>query len=630
MKAASLTRLVLAASLGFTASCRDSTEPVTIAQNPVDNVALFDPNFPLMLLFLHGQGPTANPAALSLDADLPAAVPAKFREAAALDFSGGNPWTPIGNWTSAHTLLQGTLGSAGPALLWLSLKSSADAGTRFDVQVEAFKNTTLIASGKTLCVQGLGTSPNVTPVLVSLPSFSGVAFNGNTDSLALTVSTRIGTTASGAACGTRRTATGLRLYFDGLARLSTLPIRFRFERSTFNVTSAASTANTSMTVTFDAPPNPTEATTLANYAVPGLTLSGTPSLSANTVTITTSSQSAVEYTVTASGITRAADGQSLTNASATFAGQPPVFGGTTTQLSFGSPTDQQNQPAISGTQVAWTDASSPPGSPTNFDVVLFDLTTNSQHNITGTPTDQEFLQDIDGGRIPYTHTSPSIAGDIALYQSATGTTTTIATSNVGTHYEQPAIGGHYVTFLKASGQIDVMLYDLDLGTATQITSDAAVQNRPRISGDVVVYEDYASGNADVYGYRISTGTTFPIATGPGNQITPDVSGNTVVYASDAGGSQLYTYDLISGTTTQITTATSAKILPHISGPRIVWSDDRSGSLDVFLYDQSDHTEHAVASGFGDQFLADIDGNRVVYTDNSAGFEQVYLFTIDGP
>ena len=94
-------------------------------------------------------------------------------------------------------------------------------------------------------------------------------------------------------------------------------------RTSFNVVSAASTSTNTITVTFDAPPTNAEATTLANYTVNGLTLSGTPTLSGSTVTITTADQAAQEYTVTVANVTRASDGEVLANASATFNGRTP-------------------------------------------------------------------------------------------------------------------------------------------------------------------------------------------------------------------------------------------------------------------------------------------------------------------
>jgi predicted RNA-binding protein with TRAM domain len=96
-----------------------------------------------------------------------------------------------------------------------------------------------------------------------------------------------------------------------------------FTHTSFNVASAASLTSRLMTVTFDAAPDPSSATTLANYTVPGLSLSGTPVLAGNTVTLATSSQAAQSYTVTVNNVTRASDGTVLTANTAGFTGRPP-------------------------------------------------------------------------------------------------------------------------------------------------------------------------------------------------------------------------------------------------------------------------------------------------------------------
>jgi hypothetical protein len=94
-------------------------------------------------------------------------------------------------------------------------------------------------------------------------------------------------------------------------------------RTSFNVVSAASVSTSTITVTFDAPPDATQATTLGNYSVPNLTLQGKVALNGNTVTIGTTSQSAIQYTVTVSNVTRASDAEPLTNTSADFTGRTP-------------------------------------------------------------------------------------------------------------------------------------------------------------------------------------------------------------------------------------------------------------------------------------------------------------------
>jgi len=114
----------------------------------------------------------------------------------------------------------------------------------------------------------------------------------------------------------------------------------------FDVASAASTSNTSIAVTFSAPPDPVSAVSLANYSLNGLTVTGTPVLSGSTVTITTSPQQATSYTITASNITRASDAEPLFMATATFTGRAAFdvvsavsLTNTTVQVVFDAPPD---------------------------------------------------------------------------------------------------------------------------------------------------------------------------------------------------------------------------------------------------------------------------------------------------
>jgi TolB protein len=301
--------------------------------------------------------------------------------------------------------------------------------------------------------------------------------------------------------------------------------------------------------------------------------------------------------------------------------------GTITRLSSGSASNQQNSPAISGTDVVWTNATL--GSPSNFDIFLYDILTGSAVNLTNTPLDQEFLEDIDGSTVVWTHTSQGVSGDIVAYDLATARVSTVASSTSNVHFQQPAVRGRWITFLRVSPtQVDVYLYDHATGTPIGlVTNDAAPQGRPRVGSDFVVYEDYGSGNADVFGWPIGGGGAFPIATGPDPQVTPDLDGNTVVYVQTvAGTDQLFAFDLTTRQSRQLTSTASTKLLPRISGNRVVWSDDRNGNLDLYLYDLATNREEPLVTGTGDQFLSDIDGERVVYTDNASSYEQIYLYT----
>src|SRR5262249_11933563 len=158
-------------------------------------------------------------------------------------------------------------------------------------------------------------------------------------------------------------------------------------------------------------------------------------------------------------------------------------------------------------------------------------------DITNTPNEQEFLEDIDGSHVVWTHSSALSPGDVVLYDVAKATQLTVAPSSVGLHFEQPQAKGRYITFVRVQRtQSDIDGYDMLLGWpfSSQVTSDAAKQASPRLNGDVIVYEDYNSGNADVFGWKISTsGPAFAIATGASNQASPDVDAAHVVWLDDA-------------------------------------------------------------------------------------------------
>jgi hypothetical protein len=94
-------------------------------------------------------------------------------------------------------------------------------------------------------------------------------------------------------------------------------------RVAFDVSAAAPIDPATLTVTFSAPPNAALATTLANYTVAGLTLSGMPKLAGNTVTLKTSAQAAQTYTVVVAKVTRDGDAEPLSVDSADFSGLAP-------------------------------------------------------------------------------------------------------------------------------------------------------------------------------------------------------------------------------------------------------------------------------------------------------------------
>jgi uncharacterized repeat protein (TIGR01451 family) len=171
---------------------------------------------PALSLFLHGNG---NPVVLSLDFTAPTAATAKYRDSAVLGSGLQNPWVEIGAWPASPALISGTFIGLEELHGWLGLKNSDDQGTQFDVRAEVWKNgVELVGAGEAACLKGLVRDPaHARDTAVPLDLFTPVDFDGVTDILSLKVLARIGTHCTGPNHGS---ATGLRFYFDGVARPS--------------------------------------------------------------------------------------------------------------------------------------------------------------------------------------------------------------------------------------------------------------------------------------------------------------------------------------------------------------------------------------------------------------------------
>jgi uncharacterized delta-60 repeat protein len=203
-----------------TTSLDTGTDVICGSVTSLSPFAIFEPvSGETKLFYLHGTGPNSNPQTIFLDNTAPTATSAKFKDSAAVNFSGGNPWKEIGTWPAASALTTGTLTALDDLHVWLGLKNSDDQGTRFDLRVEVYKNTSLVAADETYCIDGVTRNPGLArEVTVMFGPFSPAVFNGATDRLSLKVLTRIGTNGAGGFCGGHSNAGGLRLYFDAVSR----------------------------------------------------------------------------------------------------------------------------------------------------------------------------------------------------------------------------------------------------------------------------------------------------------------------------------------------------------------------------------------------------------------------------
>jgi TolB protein len=317
---------------------------------------------------------------------------------------------------------------------------------------------------------------------------------------------------------------------------------------------------------------------------------------------------------------------------AVFASTVRADSGTTQQLGGGTPGWTQNAPTLSGAGVVWTNFDG-----AQFDVYYQDVTVGSTPiNLTASLAGDQFLQDIDRGSVVFTNTKPgATSSDILLIDASTRATTNIASGGTTVNFAHPAISSAWIVFERITSQYDIDLVDRATNSSPgfQVTFDAAAQRFPRVSGNVVVYEDYNANPsvASVAGCLIgvSSCTTFNVAA-VGRQ--PDIDGDNIVYVGKdtAGSDQVYLYSVAAATTTQLTSALSDKSQPRVSGNRVVWADKRSGDYDIYSYDLTTKAETKIIGTTGvDETLGDIDGDRLVYQTSTGGVF-LYLFAAPPP
>jgi beta propeller repeat protein len=182
----------------------------------------------------------------------------------------------------------------------------------------------------------------------------------------------------------------------------------------------------------------------------------------------------------------------------------------------------------------------------------------------------------------------------------------------------------------------------------RLSSTPGQQFNPRISGNLVVWEDWRDGvQADLYLYDLSldsngNGTpnwkeppgTRPdpdpaemrLTSTPWDEVTPDISGRRVLwvdYRRDDGTgrvSDIYLRDLDTPSATAVATdPPTIRYQPRIDGTKIVWADLRAGNADIYWLDLATGVSAPIAVCSVSQDVPDISGRRVAYSQERAGF-----------
>lgn len=155
----------------------------------------------------------------------------------------------------------------------------------------------------------------------------------------------------------------------------------------------------------------------------------------------------------------------------------------------------------------------------------------------------------------------------------------------------------------------------EAGVDRQLTSDAATQTSPDISGDLVVWQEQRDGQSDVFLHDLGTDETRRLTDDPADQIAPRISGNRVVWEDHRhAGRDVYVLDVTGGDAIRLTPETSVQVEPDVSDGRVVWRDDRRAGWGVVLHDLATGEEAWLTTG-GSAEAPAISGATVVWLEN---------------
>ena len=207
--------------------------------------------------------------------------------------------------------------------------------------------------------------------------------------------------------------------------------------------------------------------------------------------------------------------------------------------------------------------------------------------------------------------------------------TPITTNGTMIPHVNPSIDGNFIVWSdnRESGGYATFLYNMTSGTESRISPAVSIgPELPKISGNLIVYQDDSTFTPLIYLYDISSGMTDQITTDPNGQSSPAISGSHIVWQDyRSGTSHIYINGTSPGTETALSSVDSDQEFPDIYGDLVVWQDKRNSNWDIYLYNITSGEETQVTGNTSDQTSPAVYGNRIVWMDNRNGrFNEIFI------
>ena len=241
----------------------------------------------------------------------------------------------------------------------------------------------------------------------------------------------------------------------------------------------------------------------------------------------------------------------------------------------------QNNPDISGGKIVWDDSRNGCA-----DIYSYDIASGKE-DVVYSSSSNKFHPAISNDLVAFEDYGTDDIRDIG-YKKAGATTNPIYIEPNSMDKANPDVDGDWIVYQQLDdGREDWNIYAYNIGTQQliQVTRDPATQQLPRISGDLIVWEDNRNGKWDIFMYNIKKDLTTAVTYDDVDDREPSISGSNIVWTryEQDGTSDIYMVNLQVPTTYIVSSGPGNQVSPDIYADRVVWQDDRFGNWDIFLY-----------------------------------------------
>ena len=163
---------------------------------------------------------------------------------------------------------------------------------------------------------------------------------------------------------------------------------------------------------------------------------------------------------------------------------------------------------------------------------------------------------------------------------------------------------------------DIRLRDLGTGADSNLTPHHTAQGHAAISGNRVVWNDagWGSAPAGLWYHNVATGAHRRLPVAGGGE--PKISGSRVCFER---ANRIRVYDIATDRERTVSPAGGSAGACDISGDIVVWQDFRSGlDFDVYAFDLATGQERRITTDPASQSLPKVAGDSVVWQDDRNG------------